>query len=367
MGRHRLTINGLQNLPADSDRPLGSLKYVLSFYCLLSCAVGRARRGQPRRSCFTSYVHLPPGSLGNRRVRFDQFVFRELIFRPATWLRGQDVFAYLRRMNATQWLPSSQLVDIQLSRLQALLFSARRESPAYAQRLAGLPAKVRSLDALRDVPTLSKQELRNEHAELQSVRPELFCVRKTTGGSTGEPVTLLKTRSAMAWELAATWRGYGWAGVGIGDRQARFWGVALDAKGRSKARLIDFVCHRRRYSAFDFNVQSFTKYERRLIDQSPDWFYGYASMLADFARWYAGAGRVCPVQPRAIVTTSEVLSPDDRAIITRSFRSRVFDEYGCGELGTIAHECPAGNLHTSDENVIVEILRRSALPPRREG
>lgn len=289
-------------------------------------------------------------------MRFDQFVFRELIYRPVTWLRGQDVFAYLRRMDATQWLPSSQLADIQLSRLQALLLSARRLSPAYARRLAGLPEKLTTLDALREAPTLSKQELRNEHAELQSVRPGILCVTKTTGGSTGEPVTLLKTRSAMAWELAATWRGYGWAGVGIGDKQARFWGVALDAKGRSTARLIDFVCHRRRYSAFNFNRQSFAEYERRLIDYSPDWFYGYASMLAEFARWYAGAGRACPVQPRAIITTSEVLSPDDRAIINKSFRSPVFDEYGCGELGTIAHECPAGKLHTSDENMIVEIL-----------
>jgi phenylacetate-CoA ligase len=289
-------------------------------------------------------------------VRFDQFVFRDLIFRPVTWLRGQNVFTYLHRMDATQWLAPRQLADIQLLRLQALLRSARQVSPAYARRLAGLPERVASLDALRDAPTLSKQELRNEHAQLQSVRPGLLCVRKTTGGSTGEPVTLLKTRSAMAWELAATWRGYGWAGVGIGDSQARFWGVALDAKGRMKARLIDFVCHRRRYSAFDFNRQSFADYERRLLDFSPDWFYGYASMLAEFARWYAETGRTCPVQPRAIVTTSEVLSPDDRAIIAKSFRSRVFNEYGCGELGTIAHECPAGRLHTSDENMIVEIL-----------
>jgi len=259
-------------------------------------------------------------------------------------------------MDGTQWLAPSQLADIQLSRLQALLPNARRLSPAYARRLAGLPERVTSLDTLRGAPTLSKQELRNEHAQLQSVRPGLLCVRKTTGGSTGEPVTILKTRSAMAWELAATWRGYGWAGVGIGDSQARFWGVPLDAKGRLKARLIDFVCHRRRYSAFDFNRQSFADYERRLLDFSPDWFYGYASMLAELARWYAETGRTCPVQPRAIVTTSEVLSPDDRAIIAKSFRSRVFNEYGCGELGTIAHECPAGRLHTSDENMIVEIL-----------
>jgi phenylacetate-CoA ligase len=34
----------------------------------------------------------------------------------------------------------------------------------------------------------------------------------------------------------------------------------------------------------------------------------------------------------------------------------VFNEYGCGELGTIAHECEAGRLHINDENLIVEVL-----------
>lgn len=289
-------------------------------------------------------------------VRVDQFVFRNLIYRPVTWIRGQDVFGHLRRLDTTQWLPRQEIAAMQAERLRALIQEARRSSPAYRRRLAEVPEGISGIEALQYVPTLSKQELRNESAELQSVKLPALCVQKTTGGSTGEPVTLLKTRSAMAWELAATWRGYSWAGVAIGDSQARFWGVALDRKGRAKARLIDFVCHRERFSAFGFTRENFPLYEKRLIKFSPDWFYGYASMLTEFARWYIDSNRECPVRPRAIVTTSEVLSPDDRAVLEEAFRSRVFNEYGCGELGTIAHECSEGRLHTSDENMIVEIL-----------
>jgi len=289
-------------------------------------------------------------------VRIDQFVFRDLIFRPVTWLTGQSFAVPKRWLETTQWMDRNRIVELQLARLNLLLWSARRDSPAYARRLTGLPREIKSLDALRLAPTLSKQELRNEHSELRSSNRRLFCVRKTTGGSTGEPVTILKTRSAMAWELAATWRGYGWAGVAVGDRQARFWGVPLNTTARLRARLIDFVCHRVRFSAFAFTRRSFADYDRRLQEISPDWFYGYTSMIAEFARWYRDEGRVCPIQPRAVVTTSEVLSPDDRAIIEMSYRSRVFNEYGCGEVGTIAHECELGSLHTSDENMIVEVL-----------
>ena len=289
-------------------------------------------------------------------MRFDQFVFRELVYRPVTSLRGQHVMALIRRLEQTQWLPRSQLRSMQLTRLQKLLRLARRSSPGYRRRLAGLRDPISTLEALQEVPALSKQELRTERKELQSSSPGLFCVQKTTGGSTGEPVTLLKSRVAMAWELAAAWRGYGWASVGVGDRQARFWGVPLDFRNRLKAKLVDFICHRRRFSAFDFDPGKFVAYERQLVTFEPDWLYGYASMLAEFARWYIQNDRTCPVRPRAIVTTAEVLAPDDRRAIERAFHSRVFNEYGCGELGTIAHECSEGELHINDENMIVEIL-----------
>jgi phenylacetate-CoA ligase len=316
----------------------------------------------PARQCGQSALELilrvtaVLGTTKDHRVRFDQFVFRELIYRQVTTFRGQRVIPLIRCLEQTQWLPRPELQRIQLTRLQELLRLARKSSAGYRRRLVDVPGTIRSLAALRDVPTLTKQQLRTEHAELQTSHPGILCVQKTTGGSTGEPVTLLKSRVAMAWELAATWRGYGWAKVGVGDRQARFWGIPLDSRNRMKAHLVDFVCHRRRFSAFDFEPSSFSDYERRLAKFRPDWFYGYASMLAEFARWYIQNGRTCAVRPRAIVTTSEVLASDDRSAIERAFQSRVFNEYGCGELGTVAHECPEGTLHINDEDMIVEIL-----------
>ena len=34
---------------------------------------------------------------------------------------------------------------------------------------------------------------------------------------------------------------------------------------------------------------------------------------------------------------------------------KVYNEYGSGEIGAIAHECEKGNLHVNSENVYVEI------------
>ena len=179
---------------------------------------------------------------------------------------------------------------------------------------------------------------------------------KTTGGSTGEPLTLLKSPDAVARELAATWRGYRWAGIDMGARQARFWGVPFARTDRLRATLIDFVCHRRRCSAFDFDADNLERYARRLKRFRPTYFYGYVSMLVAFANYYRDRGVASPIRPRCIITTSEVLTPSDRALLEQVFGAPVFNEYGCGELGTIAHECEHGSLHVSDENMIVETL-----------
>ena len=289
-------------------------------------------------------------------MRIDQYIFKNLVYIPVTFLRGQNISGYLRQLKNSERVSNQERRKLQENRLSRLVEVARRTVPEYSRRLAHLPFGELTLQALNTIPTLTKQAVRDSHSDLLNQNCPWFSVNRTTGGSTGEPVTIRKTREAVAWELSATWRGYSWAGVEIGDRQARFWGVPLSLSGRRNARLIDFVCHRRRYSAFDFDRMSFKTYHSALCSSRPDYFYGYVSMIAELARWCLETGHELKVSPKAIITTSEVLSPDDRLAIESAFGCRVYNEYGCGELGTIAHECEQGSLHTSDENMVIEIL-----------
>jgi phenylacetate-CoA ligase len=142
----------------------------------------------------------------------------------------------------------------------------------------------------------------------------------------------------------------------MGARQARFWGVPFTGAERRRARLIDFVCNRVRCSAFAFDARDLAQYERTLVKFRPSYFYGYVSMLVAFANYYRDRAVQPPFDLRCIITTSEVLTPSDRSLLEEVFGTRVFNEYGCGELGTIAHECELGSLHLNDENMIVEVL-----------
>jgi phenylacetate-CoA ligase len=96
-------------------------------------------------------------------------------------------------------------------------------------------------------------------------------------------------------------------------------------------------------------------YTTSLNTFKPDFIYGYVSMLRVYAQ-FLEQSRARRFQPKAVIATSEVLTPHDRATIKGGFGCEVFEEYGCGELGNIAHQCEQGGLHLSAENLLVEIV-----------
>jgi phenylacetate-CoA ligase len=213
-----------------------------------------------------------------------------------------------------------------------------------------------SLNDLRNLPFVTKAEIKMAPNDFLSGGKSPFVTKKTTGGSTGQPLTFYKSREAMAWELAATWRGYSWAGIDIGDRQARFWGVPLTKKDRFRARLIDLVTNRKRCSAFSFCREDMERYTSELLSFKPSYLYGYVSMLEEYAKFFEQKGEKAFFDLKCVVTTSEVLTEYHRRLFEKVFSTKVFNEYGCGELGSIAHECEYGSMHITAENMIVEIL-----------
>ena len=142
--------------------------------------------------------------------------------------RGEGaLFSRLAELRAAERLPGQVLAERQERRLAAMLNYAAEHSPYYHARWpAGTATSARDARRrLAELPLVTKADVQEWFDQLQA-RPRVGrTARKTTGGSTGQPVTVLKDRRATAYERAAMWLGYGWFGNAIGDRVARFWGV----------------------------------------------------------------------------------------------------------------------------------------------
>lgn len=286
-------------------------------------------------------------------MKLNKLFYKYFVYYPIVIIRGEWVYPYLKLFRRSQYWDVEKLEQIQLLKLQKLFINARNKVPYYSEVL---PDNIKTLNELQSVPILTKDHVRNGFDSLQSTSLTLLKGVKTTGGSTGAPVTINKDNKSMAQELAATWRGYEWAGIDIGDKQARFWGVPANKGSYLRSKLVDMVTNRTRLSAFSFQEKDFDNYVNQLNSFKPKYFYGYVSMLKQFSDYILKKNIILDFNVAAVVTTSEVLTELDRKTIEKAFDTKVYNEYGCGEIGTIAHECEYGSMHITSENMIVEIL-----------
>jgi phenylacetate-CoA ligase len=64
------------------------------------------------------------------------------------------------------------------------------------------------------------------------------------------------------------------------------------------------------------------------------------------------------LRPKAIIASSMMLLPHERAVIENVFGVKVFDMYGCEEVGLIASECERHEgLHMNIDQLAIEVLR----------
>lgn len=317
-----------------------------------------------------------PRRAGNERGadltgRLSRWAHRNVVYPAIVRARGEgSVFKELAELRALERLPPAALVRRQAGRLAETLNHAQNHSPFYAKRWPWA-SRVSAEDAiarLAELPLITKTDLQESLDELIAQPALRRVTRKTTGGSTGQPVTVVKDREATAHEMAASWLGYGWFGVEIGDRAVRFWGSPFTLKRRLRFAAADLAMHRIRFSAFAFDEDDLERYWRRCLSFRPDYFYGYVSMIEAFADFVQRRGYDGPsLGLKSVITTSEVLSPAQRDLIRRAFGVRVQDEYGCGEVGPIAYECEEGRLHVMSENLVVELVQASGEPAEPGG
>jgi phenylacetate-CoA ligase len=285
------------------------------------------------------------------------------VFLPLSlWRAGETAqLRYLREFERTQFLPAGAVRRLQLERLRRLAEHAYANCPFYRRRFddAGLrPADLRRLDDLRALPPLEKREIQEHGGTMVAANwPRADLLPNQTGGSTGAPVRFFLSTDRKCSRAAATLRHNRWAGWDVGDRAAVIWGAPRDRPaGGWRARLraallreplwLDTAC---------LTEERMREFHAALHRFRPRVIQAYARSAALFARFLKARG-LEPYRPHALVTSAEVLEPEDRAVLEEVFGCRVFNRYGCREVSVIASECEAHRgLHVMAEGLYVEV------------
>lgn len=281
------------------------------------------------------------------------------------WLpRGR----YFRELQQSQWLSSSELVQLQLRKLRKLLVHAESKVPFYRRRFgeAGLDVRqVAGLEDLRRVPVLTKEEIQQDPEDLTATAGADKMHLNHTGGSTGEPLAFYQCSNFRERSKGEMLRDYTLCGYRVGDRVAFLWGADYDARAHNSlaSRILDRVGMNLVWiNTFGLDRDKFPGYAAFLSEFKPELLVGYVSSLTMYARYVREHSELA-IRPRAIQSSAEALSTDDRKLLEETFRCGVFNRYGCREVGNIAHECEKhSGLHVLAENNLVELLDSEGAP-----
>ena len=93
----------------------------------------------------------------------------------------------------------------------------------------------------------------------------------------------------------------------------------------------------------------------RIYAFQPKWLLLQPSIAMILARYIYETGAEVPGSLTYIELSGEMVTDRQRRFIESAFDAVTASQYGCNEIGSIAYECPEGNLHVMDHNVYVEI------------
>ena len=288
-------------------------------------------------------------------------------------LKRHDTVAVRRDMEAVQWWPPEHLEQLQLQRLRAFLQDVGSQVPYYRDLFAQLafdPSAVSSVADLQRLPLLDKATIRAHTDALRHAHSQGLA-RFNTGGSSGEPLVFFIGRRRVSHDVAAKWRATRWWGVDIGDPEIVVWGSPIELGKQDRVKhWRDRLLRTQLLPAFEMSEAKLDDFIATIRRVRPRMLFGYPSALTHIARHARKRG--VALDDLGIVVafvTSERLYDDQRASISEVFNCKVANGYGGRDAGFIAHECSAGGMHITADDILVEIIDAQGyvLPPGASG
>jgi phenylacetate-CoA ligase len=289
-----------------------------------------------------------------------------LLFPLHEHLKHHDSVPVRKQLEATQWWPPERLKELQLSRLRQLLAHAAAHVPYYQELFQARgfkPAEIGTLADLARLPLMDKSVIRSHMDMLKSERAQGLA-RFNTGGSSGEPLIFYIGRERVSHDVAAKWRATRWWDVDIGDREIVVWGSPIELGAQDGVRALrDRLLRTRLLPAFEMSEKKLDGFLDEICAVRPKMLFGYPSALSHIARHAGARGRrMDGLGIKVAFVTSERLYDEQRAQISKTFGCPVANGYGGRDAGFIAHECPAGSMHITAEDIIVEVVDAKGLP-----
>ena len=274
------------------------------------------------------------------------------------------------KFKAREIFTGQQWHDYQTSELRKLLVHAFTTVPYYNEKYKEAGFSLEDLKGfepgdLARLPVLSKDDLR----KLGTSR--LLSSKKLTGrqffsssGSTGTPTKILFSNAMhQRWSAAFEARIRNWAGLTRFNSRGMIGGRRVVPDGPSKGPYYRYNSVEKQiyFSAYHISSSTAGDYAFALNKYRPVYMTGYA-MSNYFLACFLDEKKINVPELKAVITSSEKLSPEMREMFLRVYGCKTYDSYSGVEACGLISENEYGQLLVSPDVGIMEILNENGSP-----
>jgi len=285
-------------------------------------------------------------------------MFRETLANRVISIQHTGIKSLRKELTETEFYDPSQIKDYQNNKLRQLIQHSYLNVPYYKQIFDEhkiKPVDIKSIEDLAMLPILEKSTIqRNFHLLTASNSAKYF--KRTTSGSTGAPLKILYDKGNKLIEISLMLRFLSGIGKDIGSKEINLWGRPDNTTWAKLIRFIKgFLYNTEFWNVYLFKDKDYSDIISKIMKNPKIHLRGFTQavfMLACKLR-----ENNISINVEAVSVTAEKLLNAQREVIERYLTKNLYDQYGCGEVNSIAFECNHHNgLHHAFEHSVLEIV-----------
>lgn len=283
---------------------------------------------------------------------------------PPAYLLGRRFRAMLRFVDEAQWWSAERAREFQLERLREICTLAYERTSYYRQAFDAIgmhPAELTNVEGIAALPTIDKETVRDNIEQMMVVASNARHVDYvSTGGSSGTTLRFYIGRDRSAIEYAYLVSSWQRVGYRLGMPMAVIRGRVLKTGERHE---YDALLRHHYYSNFDMSDDNIRWYLEHMKRIGPCFLHVYPSAAVALAAYCRRSGVVMPENVRGVLAESEMVYPEQRAMIDSLCGTRMFSSYGHCEKLVSAAECEhTQNYHVWPTYGYFELLNDAGQP-----
>lgn len=272
---------------------------------------------------------------------------------------GGDFDKIYNNLKKTEWYSKEQIKSFQINELKKLIDYSILNIPYYKRLFEELrltSKDITTLDDLKQIPILTKEDVRNNYESLKNPNYNKKIIHAHTSGSTGKSLQFDFTQEAIQYRWALWFRHRARFGVVPRDPFATFTGQVVIPISQKKPPYWreNYVSRQTIFTMHHISKEKVASIVGRLNKGGFVYYAGYPSILYSLANFIEELNLKITAPPRVIFTGAEALLDNQRTKISEVFQCLVTDQYGFSEGCGNASRCEADLFHEDFEYGILE-------------